>query len=609
MTLKRRKGNDMLHVRGIRRRYLSLVLSILLSVFLLVPTIKYNVEAADVMTLNAGSTTEVEVRAVWFSFRDWQKYLQGKDKTAFTSAFETITDNILGAGCNTLIMHVRSHNDAVYPSSIYPWSTEMLNGVDPGYDPLSIMIQIAHKKGLSIHAWINPYGFRNGEYCGDASLATHDNIIAGIEEILNNYSVDGIHFDDYFPVMDASIHNKLVSDVYTTCHKYGKVFGISPTGNVDNNIAKGADIVTWMSVPGYIDYIAPQIYWTNMYKSDGSVTLFSNRLLQWISLNKLGLPMYVGLALYMAEVKPSSDLGWSASNANIMAQVTELRANNQPGFILYSYNSLISPYCAAELANLKGLYNTSAGYGAEAYVEDESSIEADNSNDSKNPENPEDSEDIDSSGMYTIAIDPGHQSHGNSDTEPVGPGSTVMKTKVSGGTIGVSTGVYEYELTLDIALMLRDALVSKGYNVVLIRQSNDVDISNAERAEIANNAGADIFIRLHADGSDNSSVRGATALCQTRSNPYNSYIYDKSRVLSECVLGCYTQATGIKSRGVVETDDMTGINWSKVPVTLIEMGFMSNASEDINMNDDEFQKLMVEGLVNGIDMYFQTYLD
>jgi len=184
-----------------------------------------------------------------------------------------------------------------------------------------------------------------------------------------------------------------------------------------------------------------------------------------------------------------------------------------------------------------------------------------------------------------------------------------MKAKVSGGTIGVATGVYEYELTLDIALMLRDELVSKGYNVVLIRQSNDVDISNAERAEIANNAGADIFIRLHADGSDNSSVRGATALCQTKSNPYNSYIYDKSRALSECVLAGYTQSTGIKSRGISETDDMTGINWSKVPVTLIEMGFMSNASEDINMNDDEFQKLMVEGLVNGIDMYFQTYLD
>ncbi|SHI45515.1 N-acetylmuramoyl-L-alanine amidase [Butyrivibrio fibrisolvens DSM 3071] len=568
-------------VSGKRSRVVSLILSVILSVFLLVPNISYRVSAKDVMTLNAGSATECEVRAVWFSFRDWQKYLQGKDKAAFTSAFETITDNILGAGCNTLIMHVRSHNDAVYPSAIYPWSSEMLMGVDPGFDPLSIMIDIAHKKGLSIHAWINPYGFRNGEYCGDASLATHDNIIAGIEEILKNYKVDGIHFDDYFPVMDASIHNKLVSDVYKTCHKYGKVFGISPTGNVDNNIAKGADIVTWMSVPGYIDYIAPQIYWTNMYKSDGSVTLFSNRLLQWITLNKLGLPMYVGLALYMAEAKPASDLGWSVSNANIMMQVTELRANNQPGFILYSYNSLLSPACSAELANLKGLYNSAPSYKV-AMTEDEAT------------------------NTYTIAIDPGHQAHGNSEKEPIGPGASTMKAKVAGGTKGVSTNIPEYELTLNIALLLRDDLLSKGYNVVMIRETNDVDISNAQRAQIANDAGADIFIRLHADAVENGSVTGATALCQTSSNPYNGALYTQSRLLSECILSSYTQVTGIKSRGISETDTMTGINWSQVPVTIIEMGFMTNAAEDQKMNDPEFQLLMVQGLSSGIDMYFAS---
>lgn len=590
-------------VLGKRKSIVSLLLSVIISVFLLFPSITYHAQAKDVMTLNAGSAVETEVRAVWFSFRDWQKYLQGKDKAAFTSAFETITDNILGAGCNTLIMHVRSHNDAVYPSSIYPWSTEMLMGVDPGFDPLSIMIEIAHKKGLSIHAWINPYGFRNGEYCGDASLATHDNIIAGIDEILRNYKVDGIHFDDYFPVMDASIHNTLVKDVYKTCHKYGKVFGISPTGNVDNNIAKGADIVTWMSTPGYIDYIAPQIYWTNMYKSDGSVTLFSNRLLQWITLNKLGLPMYVGLGLYMAEAKPASDLGWSVSNANIMMQVTELRANNQPGFILYSYNSLLSPACSAELNNLKGLYNSPPLYGAEIPDEDGAGqIEKD----TDGQDSLKASDDLLDNSIYTIAIDPGHQAHGNSEKEPIGPGSTTMKAKVAGGTQGVSTGIPEYELTLNIALLLRDNLVAKGYNVVMIRETNDVDISNSQRAQIANEAGADVFIRLHADAVDSSSVTGATALCQTSSNPYNGALYTKSRLLSECVLSSYTQITGIKSRGISETDTMTGINWAQVPVTIIEMGFMTNASEDQKMNDPEFQMLMVEGLSSGIDLYFTS---
>ena len=588
---------------GKRKKTISVILSVILSVFLLIPNISYSVQAKDVMTLNAGSAVETEVRAVWFSFRDWQKYLQGKDKAGFTSAFETITDNILGAGCNTLIMHVRSHNDAVYPSSIYPWSTEMLMGIDPGYDPLSIMIDIAHKKGLSIHAWINPYGFRNGEYCGDASLSTHDNIIAGIDEILKNYKVDGIHFDDYFPVMDASVHNTLVKDVYKTCHKYGKVFGISPTGNVDNNIAKGADIVTWLSTPGYIDYIAPQIYWTNMYKSDGSVTLFSNRLLQWITLNKLGLPMYVGLALYMTEAKPASDLGWSVSNANIMMQVTELRANNQPGFILYSYNSLLSPACSAELNNLKGLYNAPPLYGAEI-TDIDGTGQSDKDLDSQN--SPNVSDDLPDNSIYTIAIDPGHQARGNSEKEPIGPGSTTMKAKVAGGTKGVSTGVPEYELTLNIALLLRDNLVSKGFNVVLVRETNDVNISNAQRAEIANQAGADIFIRLHADAVDNGSVTGATTMCQTSSNPYNGALYTQSRLLSECVLSSYTQITGIKSRGIAETDTMTGINWSQVPVTIIEMGFMTNAAEDEKMNDPEFQLLMIEGLSSGIDLYFAS---
>lgn len=563
-------------------------LSFLMVAILLFSSFYLKSYAKDVMTLSAGTSSESEVRGIWFSFRDWQKYLQGKDEAAFSAAFETITDNIVGAGCNTLIMHVRSHNDAVYPSSIYPWSSEMLMGVDPGYNPLSIMIEIAHKKGLSIHAWINPYGYRNGEYCGDASLSTHDNIVAGIEEILKNYNVDGIHFDDYFPVMDASVHNTLVKDVYKTCHKYGKVFGISPTGNIDNNIAKGADIVTWMSVPGYIDYIAPQIYWTNMYKSDGSVTLFSNRLFQWITLNKLNLPMYVGLGLYLAEAKPSSDIGWSVSSANIMAQVTELRANNQPGYILYSYSSLLSASCASELANLKGLYNIPVLYDTSTSVD---SLD-------------------DSTGntAITIAIDPGHQAVGNYAKEPMAPGSSVMKTKVAGGTKGVSTKIPEYELTLDIALQLRDLLVAKGYNVILIRESSDVDISNAERAQIANESGADIFIRLHADGSDNSSVNGATALCQTSSNPYNGNIYKESRLLSECILSCYTKTTGIKTRGISETDTMTGINWSKVPVTILEMGFMTNSTEDIKMNDDDFQKLMVEGIAEGIDMYFdQTF--
>ena len=141
----------------------------------------------------AGATINTEMRGVWFSFRDWQTYLKGKNEQEFISAFQTICKNTKDNGLNTIFVHVRSHNDAAYPSSIYPWSDQMCGG-NPGYDPLATMTQIAHASGLKIHAWINPYGYRNGKYEGNKALATKDNIIGGIKEILGTYEVDGIHY-------------------------------------------------------------------------------------------------------------------------------------------------------------------------------------------------------------------------------------------------------------------------------------------------------------------------------------------------------------------------------------------------------------------------------
>ena len=203
----------------------------------------------------------------------------------------------------------------------------------------------------------------------------------------------------------------------------------------------------------------------------------------------------------------------------------------------------------------------------------------------------------------TIVIDAGHQSINTNETEPLGPGSSEMKAKTAAGTTGVSSGEPEYVLNLEISLKLQEELEQRGYTVVMVRTEHDVNISNVERAQIANDINADAFIRIHANGSEDSSVTGAMTLCQTPNNPYNGQYYEVSRALSDCILQEFVAITGAKDRGVWETDTMTGINWANVPVTIVEMGFMSNVAEDELMQTEEYQEKMVLGIANGVDAF------
>lgn len=203
-----------------------------------------------------------------------------------------------------------------------------------------------------------------------------------------------------------------------------------------------------------------------------------------------------------------------------------------------------------------------------------------------------------------IVINAGHQKEGNNQKEQIGPDSSDYKAKVSYGATGTYTKIRESETVLDIAKQLKKELESKGYIVYMTRTSQDVNISNKERAILANNKKADAVISLHCDSSDNKNVTGAHTISIARDNKYCPGLYNEGKILAESIISEYCKTTGIKNRGVSYRNDLTTLNWSEVPSVMLEMGFVSNKEEDILLNTSSFQKKIVRGIVNGMDLYF-----
>ena len=208
---------------------------------------------------------------------------------------------------------------------------------------------------------------------------------------------------------------------------------------------------------------------------------------------------------------------------------------------------------------------------------------------------------------FTVCIDPGHQGSwvDMSAQEPMAPGSSQTKNKATTGTTGNYSKVPEYEVNLQVSLILEKELTSRGYKVVMTREDNDKAISNKERAEFATSEGADITVRIHANSDNSASAAGALTMAPTSANQYlDTDLIEKSNTLAECIINSYCSATGLANKGVISADNMTGTNWSTVPVAILEMGFMSNESDDMYITDTSHHKTMAKGIADGIDEYF-----
>ena len=361
-----------------------------------------------------------EWRAVWVSYLEWAA-MDFSTEDAFRAGVVQLLDNCTGLGLNTVLAQVRPFGDALYRSSLFPWShlCTGVQGQDPGFDPLDVLLTEAHARGLSLEAWVNPYRLRSsasmppvlaensllnthpewvctvneGAYLNPAIPEAADYVVQGVAELVQNYAVDGIHFDDYFyPTTDPSIDaaqfaasgetdltawrranvTRLVKAVHDAVKAADPTlrFGVSPQGNPDNDRNEQyTDLSVWLTASGadaVVDYLCPQIYWGYGYTlSSGSTRFaFENITAEWLALPRAeSTALYFGLGAYRVGVgdggaNADSVSQWCTGSA-LARQVTDLRSAGAGGWALYRYGSLFrsdeSGLAAAERAALTAL--------------------------------------------------------------------------------------------------------------------------------------------------------------------------------------------------------------------------------------------------------------
>ena len=368
----------------------------------------YDISDSTPDTINS----DTEMRGVWITYMELSmENEEDKSEKRFREKFKEIVVNCKNFGFNTLIVQVRPFCDALYKSDYFPWSHILTGnqGENPNYDPLKIMCEICNTYNLEIHAWINPYRVSLNEtpsefsndnpYVADNSIAIETKsgiildpssekarklIVDGVLEIIRNYDIDAIQFDDYFYPTDIEDNdstqysnyveligesnsmnidywreanvNMLICEVYKAIHLESDTvkFGISPQGNIDNNKKLYADVKSWCSCRGFVDYICPQIY----FSLENPSLTFEDSLKSWTSLEyDDNVELYVGLAGYKAG--SDKDSGTWLESDEILAQEYDIIKNNETvkGFMLYSYSSILDDTSQYEMANLKDKLN------------------------------------------------------------------------------------------------------------------------------------------------------------------------------------------------------------------------------------------------------------